>query len=189
MNHLAHLLLAHRAKTCLVGAVIADRLRPSDPVLAQLGPETLAAIAHHRQIDLATDSHPAYRDWVQSTKSVLGHHAGVAADIAFDHHLAKHWSEYEMSMSLRDFCDICHRALAAARFLPPDWHAQLQRFESEKILSGYATEVGIRNALCRIVRRARRSFPLEKALQAIVSTPITQLSELLDSLGQIPVGR
>jgi acyl carrier protein phosphodiesterase len=30
MNHLAHLLLAHRAKTCLVGAVIADRLRPAE---------------------------------------------------------------------------------------------------------------------------------------------------------------
>lgn len=189
MNHLAHLLLAHRAQTCLVGAIIADRLRPGDPVLQHLSPETLAAIAHHRQIDAATDSHPAYQTWVGATKGVLRHHAGVAADIAFDHHLAKHWSEYEKSISLRDFCDICHRALAAARFLPPGWYTQLQRFESEKILIGYATEVGLRIALVRVARRARRSFPLEKALHAIVTTPVTQMSELLGFLGQVPVPR
>lgn len=101
MNFLAHLHLAHLAKSSLSGNILADFIRgnPAD----SFAPEIVAGIYMHRRIDALTDGLPEIaiaRQWFRpETRRV----APISLDIIWDHFLSLHWQRINPAQTLPEF--------------------------------------------------------------------------------------
>lgn len=128
MNYLAHLDLANKTKTSLVGAFLGDFIKGDQYLSWQ--PATQVGILLHRKVDTFTDSHPFVADYRRRFPASLRRVAGIILDIYFDHALAKKISRIQQDKDcfLSDFYD----ELATVN-LPE--HRHFQRLQ-ESLLAG-----------------------------------------------------
>ncbi|EPF19086.1 MULTISPECIES: ACP phosphodiesterase [Cedecea] len=101
MNFLAHLHLAHLARSSLLGNLLADFVRgnPDD----SFSPEIVAGIYMHRRVDALTDGLPEVavaRAWFSAeTRRV----SPISLDVMWDHFLSRHWATVCPDIGLEDF--------------------------------------------------------------------------------------
>ncbi len=168
MNFLAHLYLAGPDAAApayadrLLGQFIADSVPGRQ--LEQYLPEVQAGIRMHRAIDTFTDQHPVVRRTTARLREAgYGKYAGVVADMAYDHFLARNFQDFS-SEALGDFTQRVYAVLAsrAAEFPAP-----VQRFfpylVQQNWLLGYAEIAGITRALQGLSRRASPGSGMETA--------------------------
>lgn len=92
MNFLAHMLLAGKNSEIRAGNFIADHVKGNQ--IDKFSPGIQDGIRHHREIDYFTDHHPVFKHTISVIRPELGHYSSVAADMFYDHFLAKQWSQY-----------------------------------------------------------------------------------------------
>jgi len=155
VNFLAHFLLASAHDDLIVGNLIADFARGS---VEKVDRRYRAGVALHRRIDATTDDHEATRRAVVRLRDGCGRWAPVAADVVFDHVLAREWSSYS-SEPLEQFAARVYRTLAARSFdLPQRGQRLAAAMASGDWLTSYrdigAIEVALRNMERRVARGA-----------------------------------
>ncbi|MBI2213363.1 MAG: DUF479 domain-containing protein [Acidobacteria bacterium] len=157
MNFLAHFLLASAHDDLVVGNLIADFARGSVDKVDQ---RYRAGVALHRRIDATTDAHDATRRSVARLRDACGRWASVAADVVFDHVLAREWSDYSRE-PLEEFAVRIYRTLAARSFdLPPRGQRLAAAMASGDWLTSYREIDGIATALRNMERRIGRGAML-----------------------------
>ena len=109
MNFLAHLHLAHLARSSLSGNLLADFIRgnPADSYPSDI----VAGIYMHRRIDALTDGLPEVataRQWFRpQTRRV----SPISLDIIWDHFLSLHWQKLNPSLPLTEFVSYARRQI------------------------------------------------------------------------------
>jgi acyl carrier protein phosphodiesterase len=154
VNFLAHLWLTDRAGLPLVGAVLGDVVRGR--LDGRLPPALEASIRFHRQVDVATDSHPISVAARARFPNGARRWAGIVLDLVHDHVLALNWSTYS-NEPLEVFAQRAAVAVAdqgawqlAAGRPAPD----AARFEA--LLLSYREAAGIDHALGLVASRLSR---------------------------------
>lgn len=106
MNFLAHLHLAHLAKSSLSGNLLADFVRGNPDAL--YAPDVVSGIHMHRRIDVMTDNLPEVKEargWFRpETRRV----APITLDVMWDHFVSRHWDRISPSMPLSEFVRYAH---------------------------------------------------------------------------------
>ena len=106
MNFLAHLHLAHLAKSSLSGNLLADFVRGNPDEL--YAPDVVSGIHMHRRIDVLTDNLPEVKEargWFRpETRRV----APITLDVMWDHFVSRHWEQISPSMPLSEFIGYAH---------------------------------------------------------------------------------
>lgn len=93
MNYLAHLVIAQRSGTSLIGNFLGDFVKGKIEDI-DLAREIKVGIAMHRKVDTYTDNHPVVKLSKQRISTNRRRFAGIIIDMAFDHLLATNWSAY-----------------------------------------------------------------------------------------------
>jgi len=154
VNFLAHFLLASAHDDLVVGNLIADFARGSVDKVDQ---RYRAGVALHRKIDATTDGHEATHRAVARLRGACGRWAPVAADVVFDHVLAREWSSYA-SEPLERFAARVYRTLAARSFdLPQRGQRLAAAMASGDWLTSYRDIEAIGAALRNMERRVARA--------------------------------
>ncbi len=151
MNYLAHLYLSGDSDEVKLGNFIGDYVKGNK---YQKFPEQVAfGIRLHRSIDNFTDQHPDVKTCIDLIKPGFGRHAGIVADIFFDHFLAKNWNEYS-EVTLRQFAKHAHAIfLSNFRLLPLRVKQFLPFLIQHKRLESYAHKESIYQVLEIMSRR------------------------------------
>lgn len=92
MNYLAHIYLSGNQPDITIGNFVADSIKGKQYL--SYPSEIQKGILLHRQIDTATDKHPAFRKSTKRLHEKYGHYSGIIVDIFYDHFLAKNWDDY-----------------------------------------------------------------------------------------------
>lgn len=186
MNFLAHLWLADRTQTSLAGSVLGDVVRGSD---LSTYPEDIAlGIRLHRHVDAATDRHPIMRTARAQFADGERRYAGIVLDLAADHALANHWSEFHVR-PLAQFAARCGAALAD----DGDWFERGGGWRPSaagfaELLQSYATDYGIERAIRRTSTRLRDPQGLIDAGRGWIAASqalAPRMQELLDALVEV----
>ncbi|MCK9207992.1 MAG: ACP phosphodiesterase [Salinivirgaceae bacterium] len=110
MNILAHLYLSGGFDERMLGNFMGDFVKGNQytkyPTAMQEG------IILHRNIDDATDKHPAHKSSRDRFRQHYGLHSGVVVDIVYDHFLANHWQHYHLS-ELEDFAQQAYQYIGS----------------------------------------------------------------------------
>lgn len=160
MNFLAHFLLASAHDDLVVGNLIADFARGS---VDKVDERYRAGVALHRRIDATTDDHAATRRAVARLRADCGRWAPVAADVVFDHVLAREWGSHA-SEPLEHFAARIYRTLAARSFdLPQCGQRLAAAMASGDWLTSYRDVAAVEAALRNMERRVGRGATLAGA--------------------------
>lgn len=160
MNFLAHLHLAHQAKSSLLGNLMADFVKGSP--INDYAPDIVAGIMMHRRVDATTDTLGEVK--IARTLFLPEHHrvAPITLDIIWDHFLARHWSEIEPTYSLSAFNDYARATIEPQLAITP---AEFQRLNSllwpQEWLIRYADMPFIKQVLCGMAKRRPKLSLLE----------------------------
>ena len=151
MNHLAHLHLAWPDPGLLCGAIEGDYRK--GPVSQSLPKPLALGVRLHRRIDAFTDSDEALGGLRNRFPPPLRRYAGILLDLAFDHFLALHWTQFHADM-LEDFAeqslDILeresHQLDARSQHTIRGFreHGVLLRYREWDMIAGSASRVGER---------------------------------------------
>jgi acyl carrier protein phosphodiesterase len=162
MNFLAHLLLSGSPVTTpdyediVVGNFAAEAVRGQAGLLAY-APAVQRGIRLHRFIDTFTDSHPVQRRTTARLREAgLGKWAGVVADVAYDHLLARDFPQYHYNPvePLPAFAQRMYALLQARRHELPERLQQMFHYMRQgDWLTGYAHPTGLEKALLGLSRR------------------------------------
>ena len=165
MNYLAHLLLTSGNDRLLVGGLLGDFVKGA--VGDDYHPQIRCGIVHHRKVDAYTDAHAITRAGKRRFQNGFRRFAGIITDIAYDHFLARSWSQY-CQITLPQFVAKayqvlrCHRAVfhgrsrdVVTRMIEQDW------------LSSYASLDVVAGALAGVSRRLSRPNPLAQAIEEV----------------------
>lgn len=161
MNFLAHLWLAGSDDGLRLGALLGDFVRGGmdDSVLPT---NVQKGIQLHRFIDQHLDALPEMAELRQTFNSPFRRYAGIILDVAFDHQLAVHWSEYS-KLSLEQFDKDVRTLLAKYDELLPDELKGFMRYADRRgLFASYRDKDEILYSLAGIGRRLSRSNPLHR---------------------------
>jgi acyl carrier protein phosphodiesterase len=159
LNFLAHLLLAGDDEGLRLGAMLGDFVRGNE-ALARYDAATRLGIRLHRHIDASTDSLPAVRTLLTKLQSPFRRYGGIIIDLAFDHELAKRWTEYS-DISLHEF-DLGVRAMMKANddILPERLRRFMLYAGHRDLFASYREESEILHSLRGVGKRLSRANPL-----------------------------
>lgn len=165
MNYLAHLYLAEDNDAALVGNLLGDfvkgRLAP------QLDSRIYQGIKLHRAVDCFTDAHPIHRRSRQRMSARRRRYAGIIVDMAYDHFLARHWSQFRND-PLEAFAKRVYAALYRYYAeLTPRLRQILPRMAREDWLTAYRDLDNIGLALDRLSLRLSHPSPLPGVVDEI----------------------
>lgn len=161
MNFLAHLWLADSDDGLRLGAMLGDFVRGGMddsklPVAAQRG------IQLHRFIDQYMDGLSAMAELRQHFKPPFRRYAGIIIDMAFDHQLARHWSEYS-AISLAQFDSEVRQLLVQYdELLPAELKGFMRYADRRGLFEAYQHKEEILFSLTGLGRRLSRSNPLHR---------------------------
>ncbi|MDN3637888.1 ACP phosphodiesterase [Simiduia curdlanivorans] len=171
MNYLAHLALSGPDPDMQVGGFLGDWLKgPIESHRVHWAKPVLQGVALHRRIDAWVDAQTE----IQSALALLGgkHRriAGPVIDIAFDHYLAKHFSQYHQQL----LADFCQRAFTHLNQHEPSMPEQAQLFlrraQSHRLFERYAE----RDTYLSVVGSLRRRISKPELLDGIEHQLIKQ---------------
>lgn len=161
MNFLAHLWLAEGDDGLRLGAMLGDFIRGGMeaselPIAVQRG------IQLHRFIDQYMDALPELAELRQRFEPPFRRYAGIIIDVAFDHQLARRWSEYS-AISLQQF-DIEVRQLLAQydELLPEELKGFMRYADRRGLFAAYIGKEEILYSLTGVGRRLSRSNPMHR---------------------------
>ncbi|GAB3222846.1 acyl carrier protein phosphodiesterase [Hymenobacter seoulensis] len=178
MNFLAHLLLSGSPATTpdyediVVGNFAAEAVRGRAGLLTY-PPAVQRGIRLHRFIDSFTDAHPLVRrSTARLREAGLGKWAGVVADVAYDHLLARDFAHYHDNRSepLPAFAQRLYALLHARRHeLPERLREMLHYMRQGDWLTGYAQPTGLERALLGLSRRVPAAAILSTGAAAFLA--------------------
>jgi acyl carrier protein phosphodiesterase len=149
----------------MIGNFIADSIKGSKynsyPLQIQKG------ILLHRQIDTATDAHPAFRQSTKRLHTNYGHYSGIIVDIFYDHFLAKNWADY-LDVPLADYIQTFYKLLRDNfEILPENIQKMVPVMMEGNWLLIYAELEGIDRVLAGMNRRTKNRSGMDKAGQEL----------------------
>jgi acyl carrier protein phosphodiesterase len=162
MNHLAHFFLAERAPEAVVGAFLGDFVKGK--VGADDFPPLIRdEIIVHRRVDAFTDANEITLNSKNRFVKTRRRFAGIVLDVAFDHFLAKNWTDYAVE-NLPDFAGFAYRALLAhAHRFPVDFQPFLPRMIADDFLAAYRDFNHVEFALQKLSVRVRGGENMREA--------------------------
>lgn len=161
MNFLAHLWLADGDDGLRLGAMLGDFIHGGMatselPVAAQRG------IQLHRFIDQYMDGLPEMAELRQQFKPPFRRYAGIIIDMAFDHQLARRWSEFS-AISLQQFDSDVRQLLAQYDdLLPAELKGFMRYADRRGLFAAYQNKDEVLYSLIGLGRRLSRSNPLHR---------------------------
>ncbi|MDY6828991.1 MAG: ACP phosphodiesterase [Pseudomonadota bacterium] len=148
MNYLAHFLLGGRGAAWRAGSLAGDFRKGVIPAPYQ--GEVEAAVVLHRRIDGYCARHPALVALIRQFPENLRRCASIVLDLAFDHHLSRHWRRFT-DEPLPAFVAGVHLDLATQRSqLPRSAQRFAARLIDRGILLGYHRTANVHRALAFI---------------------------------------
>lgn len=164
MNFLAHLHLAHLAKSSLLGNLLADFVRgnPEDRYSA----EVVAGIYMHRRIDVLTDRLPQVKTAIAGFRPQTRRVAPITLDVMWDHFLSRHWEKLSPQLPLADFVRYAQREVTGlSSESPPRFTALNEHLWSERWLERYREMDFIQQVLNGMASRRPRLSALSDSWQ------------------------
>ena len=165
MNYLAHIFLSGENPNVMIGNFMADSIKGSK--YTSYSPEIQKGILLHRQIDTATDAHPAFRQSTKRLHKNYGHYSGIIVDIFYDHFLAKNWSRFS-NVPLNDYVQSFYKLLREKNEILPE---NIQKMTPIMIegnwLLIYSELEGIDRVLGGMNRRTKNKSRMDKAGQEL----------------------
>jgi acyl carrier protein phosphodiesterase len=145
----------------MIGNFVADSIKGkkylSYPADIQKG------ILLHRQIDTATDSHPAFRKSTKRLHEKYGHYSGIIVDIFYDHFLAKNWIDYS-NTPLEDYIQSFYQLLRDNfEVLPENIQKMAPTMIKGNWLLIYSNLEGIDRVLAGMNRRTKNRSGMDTA--------------------------
>lgn len=179
MNYLAHLHLAFRAKSSLLGNMMADYVKgtpSSDYSLA-----VVEGIRMHRRIDVLTDTHPLVKEARLLFPTEYRRVAPITLDVFWDHFLSLNWSQFEPQIPLTEFVTQIRKIIEPDLWKTPEKFQELNEYLwSQSWLIRYADPAYIEQTLKGMARRR----PKLSALAGSYITLETHYSELSEIFWQ-----
>lgn len=161
MNYLAHIFLSGENSNVMIGNFMADSIKGSK--YSSYAPEIQKGILLHRQIDTATDAHPAFRQSTKRLHKNYGHYSGIIVDIFYDHFLAKNWADYS-DIPLADYIESFYTLLRKnTDVLPQNIKKMAPVMMKGNWLLIYADLEGIDRVLGGMNRRTKNRSGMDKA--------------------------
>ncbi|WP_241607175.1 ACP phosphodiesterase [Rosenbergiella australiborealis] len=167
MNFLAHLHLAHLAKSSLTGNLLADFIR-GDPN-GRWTAAVVDGIHMHRRLDSLSDKLPEVREAKQLFTLPTRRVAPIALDVIWDHFLARDWSILHKEIKLSDFCLMAEQSISSDLASTPENFRQLnQLIWSQHWLERYAHAENLENVLRQMAQRRPRLASLAECYHDFV---------------------
>jgi acyl carrier protein phosphodiesterase len=145
MNFLAHLVLAGDDESLRMGAMLGDFVRGRDQ-LERYSEDIRLGILLHRHIDGYTDTLPDIVNLRRKFRIPFRRYSGIVIDLAFDHELAKRWSDYS-NITLQEFDIGVREMLARNEALVPE---RLNRFmiyaDNRGLFAAYSSRSGMNSS-------------------------------------------
>ncbi|WGL97789.1 ACP phosphodiesterase [Arsenophonus sp. aPb] len=152
MNFLAHLHLAQRAQSSLLGNLMADFVRGNPDGL--YSPDVVAGIRMHRQVDKFTDQHPIVINAKQLFRPPYRRVAAITLDLVWDHFLALYWDQIESKQTLSQFVHYARQQIEPNLYYTPEKFQELNEYLwSQNWLIRYAEPEYISDVLNSMARR------------------------------------
>ncbi len=165
MNYLAHIFLSGENPNIMIGNFMADSIKGSKH--NSYPSEIQKGILLHRQIDTATDAHPAFRQSTKRLHKNYGHYSGIIVDIFYDHFLAKNWSRFS-NVPLNDYVQSFYKLLREKNEILPENIQKMTPIMIEgKWLLIYSELEGIDRVLGGMNRRTKNKSGMDKAGQEL----------------------
>jgi acyl carrier protein phosphodiesterase len=153
MNFLAHAYLSFDDPDILVGNMIADALKGSQP--AQYPSNIQKGIYLHRNIDAYTDQHELVRATRKIFYPAIRHYALVISDVIYDHFLGVNWNKYHHE-TLFDFSQRSYQDLDARMIFVPERFQRIFGFMKEdNWFVMYSERAGIHKTIDRLSYRSK----------------------------------
>ena len=170
MNHLVHLFLSDPTDGCRLGALMGDYVKGR--LDQQYSPEIRWGLQLHRKIDRFAETNPHFQRSKRRLDPALRHCRGILVDVAYDHFLAVHWSDFAESPLEQFSTDICrllteHHALlppalqqVAPRMIAADWLVAARHLHTiDKVLQRLAGRLSRNNSLGSGLIELERHYP------------------------------
>lgn len=175
MNFLAHLHLARGDEDLMLGALLGDFVRGRRELWAY--PAGIRnGIRMHRRIDKLTDRSSEVKALLKLFDKPFRRYAGIIVDLAFDHELARKWSDYS-SETLPEF-DLQVREVLArhAAQVPDDLKRFMAYADQRGLFASYREEEEIFLSLAGIGTRLKRANPLHQVREIWpeIKAPVAQ---------------
>ena len=161
MNFLAHLVLAGDDEGLRLGAMLGDFVR-GRRVLRKYPDDIRTGIELHRFIDQYTDAHPSVVSLRQSFDKPFRRYAGIIIDVALDHELAVHWSDYRVDTLEAFDAEIRDMLQRNQEWVPARLDNFMEYADGRGLFAAYRETSEIIHTLRGIGRRFLRSNPLHR---------------------------
>ena len=176
MNYLAHLHLAFRAKSSLLGNMMADYVKGTPS--SDYSSAVVEGIRMHRRIDVLTDTHPLVKEARLLFPAEYRRVAPITLDVFWDHFLSLHWLKFEPQMPLTDFVAHTRKIIEPDLWKTPDKFQELNEYLwSQSWLIRYADTAYIEQTLKGMARRRPRLSALAGSYIAL-ETHYDELSDI-----------
>ncbi|MBI6527747.1 DUF479 domain-containing protein [Proteus vulgaris] len=176
MNYLAHLHLAFRAKSSLLGNMMADYVKGTPS--SDYSQAVIEGIRMHRRIDVLTDSHPLVKQARLLFPAEYRRVAPITLDIFWDHFLSLNWAQFESNISLTEFITKTRNIIEPDLWQTPEKFQELNEYLwSQSWLIRYADKAYIAQTLKGMARRRPRLSALAGSYIAL-ETHYDELSEI-----------
>ncbi len=167
VHHLGHAFLAVAPSAFRFGAIIADGVRGERE--KQLPSAIRAGIAFHREIDLRTDRHLAFRRARVLLRPTFGRYAGVFLDLWLDAALGENWSLLSADPLASFLSDIQTAICTHRKHGPPSWQGFFEAATQTDLLYQFASYEGMCAHMVTFIERRRLPVSPQVAVHAFRS--------------------
>lgn len=165
MNHLVHLFLSDATDGCRLGALMGDYVkgRLDDSYSAEIR----WGLQLHRKIDRFAETNPHFQRSKRRLDPALRHYRGILVDVAYDHFLAVHWTDFSDSPLEQFAATIYHLLTEHHTLLPPALQQAAPRMIAADWLVAARQLATVDRVLQRLAERLSRSNNLGSGLSEI----------------------
>ncbi len=176
MNYLAHLHLAFRAKSSLLGNMMADYIKGTPS--SDYSQAVIEGIRMHRRVDVLTDTHPLVKQARLLFPDEYRRVSPITLDVFWDHFLSLNWSTFEPDIPLTKFVTQTRNIIEPDLWQTPEKFQELNEYLwSQSWLIRYADKAYIAQTLKGMARRRPRLSALEGSY-IVLETHYNELSEI-----------
>lgn len=176
MNYLAHLHLAFRAKSSLLGNMMADYIKGAPS--SDYSQAVIEGIRMHRRIDVLTDTHPLVKQARLLFPDEYRRVSPITLDVFWDHFLSLNWSTFEPDIPLIKFVTQTRNIIEPDLWQTPEKFQELNEYLwSQSWLIRYADKAYIAQTLKGMARRRPRLSALAGSY-IVLETHYNELSEI-----------
>ena len=165
MNLLAHAFLGFDNAELITGQIAGDFVKGPD--LSEYSTMIAAGIQMHRQLDVWTDRHPVFKRSCNRFPRSRRRVAGILVDLAYDHSLARFWSNY-CHQDLVEYAGFVYLNLERFKAdLPTKMSGFIRRVPKIRLLESYRDAEGLRRAINHVATRLKKPELLHGAFEEV----------------------